>query len=308
MHNPVDYFSEREGHVAPRESEEIGHVARDGIASLIHARVEDGSFGASFPENCIENPVPIGTDEGRLRDSLRANVPATSHWPWANPTNWHEEDETPSTLQILDTIQFCWKRIGKPVVTFRHNYERHNHLRFDADEGRREFREEIEDILRRNGIAYTLTENGKIERLLPPEVDAAVTTSEFQTGDDELDLLLSTARTKVLDPKPEVRREALQDLWDAWERLITMWPGKDKKAQSKAMLADVAGANSPRFLEALEKEAKELTDLGNKLQIRHFGTDQEKLATSGHVDYLFQRLFSLIWMILRTQKIVGAET
>ena len=65
------------------------------------------------------------------------------------------------------------------------------------------------------------------------------------------------------------------------------------------MLDAAAGSRSPRFREDLEKEAQALTDIGNKLRIRHSETDREQLAKSEHVDYLFYRLYSLIHLILR---------
>ena len=83
-----------------------------------------------------------------------------------------------------------------------------------------------------------------------------------------------------------------------WERLKTLDGQGDKKAQTKAMLDATAGTSSPKFRDALEREAKEVTDIGNSLRIRHSETSQEKLASSEHVDYLFYRLFSLIRLIL----------
>ena len=66
---------------------------------------------------------------------------------------------------ILYLIKFCWKSIGKPRSIGHHSYFKHDHLAFDEEAGRKEFREEIETIFRRNGIAYVLTEEGRIERL-----------------------------------------------------------------------------------------------------------------------------------------------
>lgn len=309
----MEYFSEREGQTVERVNHDLDRRVHKGIEAVILGRVADGSFGATFPEFCLDGQVPVGTDEDLFRKSLRANIPATSRWPWEHGSDnalssWVLSSDIPSTNQVLETIEFCWRRIGKPIVVGYHDYGRHNHLRFDVQAGRDEFREEIEDILRRNGVAYTLNGEGRIERLLPPEIAAAVSRSEFQTGDEELDRLLSAARTKIVDPDIHKRREALEALWDAWERLKTLGTGTDKKAQTKAMLDTAVGNKSPRFREALEKEALELTAIGNNLRIRHSETTQEILATSEHVDYLFQRLFSLIWMILRTQKMVGAET
>ena len=301
------YFSEREGGTAPRDSEEISEIARDGIGALIMARVEDGSFGVTFRRNCFESPIAIGTDEESFRNALRAHNPSPSDWPWASGADWLRSSETPSTLQILDTIEFCWEHIAKPISMGFHSFGRHDHLKFDQDAGREEFRDAIEVIFRRNRIAYELTESGRIERLLPPEFGMAASRSRFRTGDDELNRLLTTARTKFLDPDLEKRREALEALWDAWERIKTIWPGADKKSQAKAMLEATAGSNAPKFQEALGNEAKELTAIGNSLRIRHSETNQERLVTSEHVDYVFQRMFSLLWMILRTQQMAGVS-
>jgi hypothetical protein len=44
------------------------------------------------------------------------------------------------------------------------------------------------------------------------------------------------------------------------------------------MLDKTAGWSSPLFREALEKDARELTRLGNDLQIRHSETDREPVS------------------------------
>ena len=303
------YHSEREGHVLPRVSEELSDVVRDGIATLIRLRIVDGSFGQSFPEACpdSERKSIIGTDEDSFRDLMRALIPSLGNWPWVTNFGWNSIHETPSNLNILDAIEFCWKHIAHPIEDHAHNFYGHHHLSFDQHLGREKFRHDVEEIFRRNGIAYQLTEGGRIERHLPPEFGMAASRSRFRTGDDELNRLLTTARTKFLDPDLEKRREALEALWDAWERIKTIWPGADKKSQAKAMLEATAGSNAPKFREALGNEAKELTSIGNSLRIRHSETNQERLVTSEHVDYVFQRMFSLLWMILRTQQMAGVS-
>ena len=198
-------------------------------------------------------------------------------------------------------IEFCWASIGKPIHHDYHDFGKHNHLTFDKDAGREQLRTEVEEIFRRNGIAYELTEEGRIERLVPPVLQGALDQLESNTGDLELDRLLGTAQRKFLDPDPETRREALEALWDAWERLKTLDGQGDKKARVKAMLDHTAGTFSPKFRCALENEAMELTTIGNSLRIRHSETTQEMLATSEHADYLFCRLFSLVHMILESR-------
>ena len=292
------YFSEREGHEVPRNSVEVSEVVWRGIRSLIRARVEDGSFAATYRENCFDGPIPIGTDDAAFRDAMRARIQGLPDWPWIENTGWNGTSEIPPTLKILDMIEFCWASIGKPISRGYHDFGKHNHLTFDKDAGREQFRADVEDIFRRNGIAYMLTEGGHIERLVPPVLQDALDRLETNTGDLELDRLLDTAPRKFLNPNPETRREALEALWDVWERLKTLDGQGDKKAQANAMLDKTAGKTSSKFRDALEREAIELTGIGNNLRIRHSETNQEMIATSEQVDYLFCRLFSLIQLIL----------
>ena len=201
-------------------------------------------------------------------------------------------------MDMLDLTEFCWQHVGKPIRGFHHEYMHHHHLSFDVEAGRDEFRNAINTIFRRNGLVYELSDDGSIERLAPPVLREALADAEFCTGDAELDRMLETARRKFLDPDMSVRREALEVLWDAWERLKTL-DGPDKKAQITALLDASASMSSPKLRDALEREAKELTWIGNNLQIRHTETDREPVSRAEHIDYLFHRLFALTTAILR---------
>ena len=121
--------------------------------------------------------------------------------------------------------------------------------------------------------------------------------STFATSDPILDGLLETARKKFLDPDVHDRREALEKLWDAWERLKTL-EAEDKK-RSVGLLLDKASRDS-RFREVLEVEAKTLTEIGNSFMIRHTEVGKAPIRQDEHVDYLFHRMFDLIRLLLRT--------
>lgn len=290
----MEYFSEREEGERPRGNDQIGEISWGGIRALIRARIEDGSFGASYPETCPDGGGPVGTDESGFWNAVRAEIDGFEERPWYGPAG-----EPPRTLDILDLVEFCWRCIGKPERRSYHDYFRHYHLTYDIDAGRAEFAEAINRIFRRGGLAYELKADGRIERLAPPVLREALGAAVFRTGDGQLDRLLETARRKFLDPGETVRRESLEALWDAWERLKTLGAGADKKAQVQELLDSAAGPSSPRLREALEREAKELTWIGNNLRIRHAETGQESLARSVQVDYLFHRLFALMLLILR---------
>ena len=171
-------------------------------------------------------------------------------------------------------------------------------MSFNLEEGRAAFRDDVNRILSRNGLAYELNAEGLIVRLAPEMVRGPLVASVFNTGDPELNSLLGAARTKYLDPDPNVRRESLEKLWDAWECLKTMEPGRDKAASTTALLNRASSESS--FRATLESEARELTSIGNKFRIRHSETTQVPLEVNEHVDYLFHRLFSLIRLLLKT--------
>ena len=303
------YFSERETGDSPRETEDISVKVWRGVLTVVRNRTADGSFGAKFPVICEDGTFVSGAHIGMFEDALQAEIPKLvesieQSYPCFRQSiidALQMPDLQLSAPEILDLIEFCWKSMGKPIKIGTHSFFRHDHLEFDLEAGRDEFRNEIETIFRRNGNAHVLTEEGRIERLMPLAFQGILVESDFDTGDAELNRLISTAQRKFLDPRPETRREALESLWDAWERLKTLDGQGDKKAQAQAMLNNAAGTSSPKFRDALEREAVELTNIGNSLRIRHSEANQEMLATSEHVDYLFYRLFSLIQLILKSR-------
>jgi hypothetical protein len=95
----------------------------------------------------------------------------------------------------------------------------------------------------------------------------------------------------------DVRRESLEKLWDAWERLKTLEPGRDKRESAGRLLNKAAA--EPALRARLEQEACELTEIGNKFMIRHTETDKIRITESVHIDYLFHRMFAMIRLLLK---------
>ena len=110
--------------------------------------------------------------------------------------------------------------------------------------------------------------------------------------------MLETARAKFLNKTLDIRKEGLEKLWDAWERLKTVEPGKDKKAQVTAILEKAA--TEPNYRKLLEDEAMLLTSIGNNFMIRHTETSKTPINESTHVDYLFHRMFAMIRLLLKS--------
>ena len=290
----MSYFSEIEEGEIPRTIEDFNDETWAGVRALIHAHIKDGSFGASYSDMCEDGCGPIGCAEDQFLDALQAEVPRIE-----KSYIYRSSEGVWETMDILDTIQFCWRCIGQPIQVDYHKFFQHHHLRFDIEAGREKFCEDINRIFRRNGLVYELTIQGTIERLVTPVLREKILSFQFQTGDTELDCMLETAQRKFLNPDNVIRREALEKLWDAWERLKTTGPGSNKKSQVKSLLDGTASECSPKFRNTLENEANILTEIGNSFQIRHSETTQERLIDESHSDYLFHRLFALIDLIIR---------
>jgi hypothetical protein len=153
----------------------------------------------------------------------------------------------------------------------------------------------IETGFNRRGEEILQITNEAIELFRSEDV-AESTPSRFSTGDPGLDELLDAAITKYKLADVRERNDALEKLWDAWERLKTLEPG-DKKASTAALLDK--GASEPTFRLLIENEARTLTGVGNDFRIRHHETGKIELSDPHQVDYFFERMLSLIRLLLR---------
>lgn len=286
-----DYFSDREGGPRARTEVQLAGPAWGGIVALIIGAIAKGGFGSAFPSECPDGKGITGTNFHTMGLAVRGDIPEIA-WP-LNP------DASPGTLAVLDLVEFSFGNIAKPEPYDFHSYYGHYHLNLDNDAGRAEFRVAVNRIFARNQLAYELDEGGRIIRLAAPVLREALTGHGFASGDQKLDELLETARAKFLDSDPGVRREALEKLWDAFERLKTLGAGRDKKASANALIEKSAA--EPMFKDLVAKEAKSLTDIGNTFHIRHSETSQVELQSDAHVDYLFHRLFAFVWLLLRAR-------
>lgn len=289
---PSAYFSDRERGPRPRTSEEISEAAWGGFIALIGSLIDTGAFGIDFPEACPDGRGTSGTSANAFYMALQSEVPDLDP-PF-------RAGDVPPTLDVLDLIEFCHSHVASPQRGSYHSYYGHYHLDFDRDLGQSQFRDRVNTIMARNGIAFELRDDGQFSRLAPPVLREQLAMSEFDTGDEDLDALLESARTKFLSPDPNTRREALEKLWDAWERAKTLEDGSDKKASATALLDKAS--SEPTLRAALEAEAKEITRIGNTFSIRHSETSQIALERSEHVDYLFHRLFALLLLVLRCRE------
>jgi len=283
-------FTERVAQPEPRVKETLGDAVQTALLQLVEQRIDDCSFGLAFPDQCSDGNVNAGVNAIRLRDVMNGYRVI---WPRDALISGVDR---PTDHQIFDLIEFTYERIALPISIDYHSYHRHHHYSYDQDSGRSQFAEEVNRLFERNGIAYQLHE-GQVERLVPTVLQEVLLQPTFNTGDRPLDELLQTAREKFLNRELTVRSEALEKLWDAWERLKSLPDPADKK-KSVELLLNRASAE-PKLRASIEVEARQLTDIGNNFMIRHTEVTKTPITESIHVDYLFHRLFSFIRMLLQ---------
>ena len=286
------YFSERERGIAPATEPKLSNAFWRGFASLIRTLTKDGSFAQDYPKHCFEHPVPVDCDYKALCDALDAEIPGFS-WP-------RDGDEPPDTLVALDAVEFFARHVSRVASREYHSYGTHHHLiAFDREGGFLKYVASVNRLFRRNGHPYELEADGKVRRTVP-EVLRDVLETELRTGEAELDRLISSAIERFRNPELEVRKEALERLWDAWERAKTLLDADKKRGAQRLVESAVP---CPALRERIEREARSLTEIGNQFRIRHSETDKIPIERDVDVDYLFHRLYALLRLLLTGVKL-----
>ncbi|NSW83902.1 MAG: hypothetical protein HPY90_11650 [Syntrophothermus sp.] len=153
----------------------------------------ENAFAFKFPrKDCNDYQEAVtGCDEELFVQAARSHIPGLE-WPL-------DPERIPSTPVVLDLLEFCYRNIAWPTRREPHDYFRHSHLlRFDVEMGQEYFRDEINTIFARNGIAYEIDPYGNVIRLGPEVLRQELTgISLFQTGELGLDELLESARKKL---------------------------------------------------------------------------------------------------------------
>lgn len=297
-----DYFSDRENGPRARTEQVISPVVWAGLVATVQALINSGAFGLRFPERCPDGQAVCGCDTDALAASVIAEMPGLA-WPLETMCLVEDgflsqrEPFAPDTLLILDFIEFIYASVAKPIPGKHHDFFSHHHLTFDQQSGQEEFRATVNRIFSRNGVAFEMLSTGRIVRVLPPVLGEELKRTIFRTGDRTLDNMLDECRAKFSDRNPLLRREALERLWDGWERLKSLADPGDKKRSIKIILD--ATAAEPSLRARLEGEATELNSIGNSHLIRHSEVNQVPVIDVDQVDYLFHRLFAMIQLILR---------
>lgn len=278
------YFSDAELGPAPLVLDDLPLTAWAGISATFHRFLEQDYFAAEFPVQCPDGGGVSGTSRAGLHDLLASHIPKLGN-------DWPRGHEQPDTVTAMDLVVFGGHHAQAPTAREYHSYFNHDHYRFDQAAGRERWRSEINRIFERSGVALRLEPDGRVIRVGAVAVGMLTESPVPATGDAQLDEKIATALRKYQDPNVAVRREALEALWDAFERAKTVIDPTNKKQSATALIERMA--TEPASRQAITDEFRALTDIGNAFQIRHHEVPRHTVEPA-IIDLLFPRGLAVV--------------
>lgn len=264
-----------------------------------------------FPQYCPDDGYEIvNYDVNDLIEEMRFEIPTlVDSNGFVEPLilkNVFNDEESINYDQyaILDFIEYIFQNIKDFEEKRFHTYFNHFHLHFlDSRNAANNFLYDINRLFSRTGLLYELKTNGEIERL----IENNVTIQELKDlskdlNDNGLKELINDAVSYYLKPGPKNIENAVEKIWDAFERLKTCYADLDKKKSSEKLIEDIS-ENRDEIKSIITKEFKELTDLGNSFRIRHHETSKIDFTSDNHREYFFNRCLALIVLAIKYIKL-----
>lgn len=213
------------------------------------------------------------------------------------------EDDEYDQYALLDLIEFFSGNIKDTSKRWNdnryHNYEIIEC--FETSNIFKDFQVDINQIFTEAGLLYILTDNKKIERIveygpLTEKIENIFT----EVHEEGLNKLIEDAIALFKTPNPKARKDSVEKLWDALERLKTYYAQKsqNKKNSINTLVSDMAKEDS-YFIDIFNQEFTILTEIGNKYRIRHHETYILEFSDDRYYDYLFNRCLSLIALAIQ---------
>ena len=261
-----------------------------------------------YPAQCPDGQGCCGVDHEQFRLDLRYEIPTLYRDDAGCPAaprvrhNVFDGDHQPEYDQyaLLDLIEFFAENVHDVVVGGFHSYWGHHHL--TCQNSRNvcvQFCDEINRIFQKTGLLYHLNTDLQVERIvenspLTPAVESAIA-AVSEPGTREL---LQEAILLHRSPYPADIRNAVEKLWDAYERLKTYYTTMNKRDSAAKIVSDISGGQAD-YITLFDTEFQALTKIGNNFRIRHHETDKVEITDVRHYDYFFNRCLSLIALAIQ---------
>ena len=302
------YYTERHG--MRRPVAKTYDISIEKYALLLHCCEKYyNNLAWKYPEQCPDGHGCCGIDHEQFRMDLRYEIPTlyrdnadciaipTVHY---NIFSSNDEEDEYDQFALLDLIEFFAANVRDVVVGSFHSYFGHHHLTCQNSRNVcAQFRDEINDIFRKTGLLYELNTDLQVERIvenspLTPAVESAIAAVK-EAGAREL---LQEAILLHRSPYPADIRDAVEKLWDAYERLKTYYTTMNKAKSAEKIVIDMAAGQAP-YVTLFDTEFRALTKIGNDYRIRHHETDKVEITDVRYYDYFFNRCLSLIALAIQ---------
>ncbi|MFA6832808.1 MAG: hypothetical protein WCR36_11180 [Bacteroidaceae bacterium] len=256
-----------------------------------------------YPKYCYDSPdIVCGLNRETLNSFLKIripNLPITD-----NGVNLMDNGTIDDTLKyaLFDYIEYISREMKTMKKGKYHEYFVHYHLNFvDSNDDFDRFSLEINDVFKISGVLYTLTSNKRIERITEGNIIIEKSSDYIKNVPEKgLKELVAEAIYLYKDPKSENHHLATEKIWDALERLKTIYSTSEKDKKSSAdKVVNTMSKNDSNYMALFNEEFKKLTDIGNSYRIRHHETTKIEIPEDAYYDYFFCRCLSLIVLAIK---------
>ena len=308
----MDYFSDRNGLRTPIKKTYIITPSRYKFLFKCCERYFN-NIAWKYPEMCPDGGAYYGIDLRLLSEDLKYAIPdlyvndkGIIDIPLPDYGVPEDDNVIPTGYNqyaLLDFVEFMAENVSDISQGWYHKYFSHYHLvKLSSNEIRNDFIEEINACFSRLGLLYTLTANGHVERVVEngvvtvDTINTVLSINEKGTKD-----LLQEALDLYRSHNPNDLKNAVEKIWDAFERLKTYYTNLDKQQSSTKIINDMADQRQ-EYIDLFREEFLKLTYIGNSFRIRHHETDKYDIPDDRYYDYLFNRCLSIIALAVQYLK------
>lgn len=294
----MGYYTERHGMRAPIERTSIITIEMYAMLFDCCTKYYD-NIAWKYPAECPDGNGCCGLDYEKFSAAMTFEIPTLYRDRNGNiekpRKDYYDRTDVYDQYALLDLIECIASNCTDIASRRPHGFFRHDDLNFEKTrEIYKEFRAEINNIFEKTGLLYTLTPDKIVERVsendtLSAEVEAQVQ-QITESGTREL---MKEAIALYKTPRPLARRDSVEKIWDAFERMKTYYTQLNKSQSAQKIVIDMSNGQT-EFEKLFNDEFKALTDIGNGFRIRHHETNKTDIKDDRHYDYFFNRCLSLI--------------
>lgn len=281
------YHSQRKRALTEAPSRDISRNFWVSFCQYLSRLADQNYLCMAFGDSCPDGH-PVGSNDSLIQAVMREEF-GDAKWPYA-------PEETPSTEQVLDIVEFFYRHVAAPAEQWYHSYCQSYHpSSYDVAKGRYSYTIEINKKFARFGHPYVMR-GGVVRLTSDTRLDQMVWGAGFRMKDQHLAELLDSARSCFYDRSGTKKVEGLRSIVDAFERVKTLEDNDKRQSITKTI-----GKITPdkRAAGLFDAHVKNLTDLANQFQIRHHEADKTPLGNGGLTEYFFYAYYSFVLLALR---------